>query len=57
MIMMTLVTTVLAPLFLVPAFAKGGSGLRSGGSEIAPEPEGPDERVEPVSDAGPPGDA
>ncbi len=56
-IMMTLVTTVLAPLFLVPAFAKGGSGLRRGGSEIAPGPEQPDERVEPVPGTRPPGDA
>ncbi len=53
-IMMTLVTTVLAPLFLVPAFAKGGSGLRRGGSDPNPELEQPDEIVEPVSGAGPP---
>ena len=31
-IMMTLVTTVLAPLLLVPAFAAGGSGRRSAGT-------------------------
>ena len=25
---MTMITTLLAPIFLVPAFQKGGSGLR-----------------------------
>ena len=39
------------------AFAKGGSGLRKGGSEIAPGAERQDERGEPVSGAGPSGDA
>lgn len=29
-ILMTMVTTLLAPIFLVPGFQKGGSGLRSG---------------------------
>jgi Kef-type K+ transport system membrane component KefB len=28
-IMMTIITTLLAPMFLVPAFQAGGSGLRS----------------------------
>jgi Kef-type K+ transport system membrane component KefB len=53
-IMMTLVTTVLAPVFLVPAFAKGGSGLRRGGPDSTPGPEQPDEPTELVSGAGPP---
>ncbi len=30
-IMMTLITTILAPILLVPAFAKGGSGRKSSG--------------------------
>jgi len=29
-ILMTMITTLLAPIFLVPAFQKGGSGLRKG---------------------------
>jgi hypothetical protein len=37
-IMMTLVTTVLAPLFLVPATQKPGSGLRSEENNLS-EPE------------------
>lgn len=34
-IMMTIITTLLAPIFLVPAFEKGGSGLRSDDSAAA----------------------
>src|SRR5918994_1231428 len=30
-IMMTLITTIVAPILLVPAFARGGSGRRAGG--------------------------
>jgi Kef-type K+ transport system membrane component KefB len=40
-IMMTLITTILAPIFLVPAFAKGGSGRR--------KPEAPMRNLPPVS--------
>jgi Kef-type K+ transport system membrane component KefB len=47
-IMMTLVTTLLAPLFLVPAFEKGGSGLRGGGSDSAAEPHQPVSGGQPV---------
>ena len=36
-IMMTIITTVLAPIFLIPAFNKGGSGLKHPPSE-EPEP-------------------
>jgi Kef-type K+ transport system membrane component KefB len=32
-IMMTLITTIVAPILLVPAFAKGGSGRRAGGAD------------------------
>ncbi|MCH7739769.1 MAG: cation:proton antiporter [Chloroflexi bacterium] len=53
-IMMTLITTVLAPLLLVPAFAKGGSGLRKGEPDATLAPERPDE---PVAGSGSPGDA
>jgi len=35
-ILMTLVTTVIAPLVLVPAFNRGGSGLRRGEEAIGP---------------------
>ncbi len=36
-IMMTLVTTILAPLLLVPAFTMKGSGIRREGAEPVPE--------------------
>jgi len=36
-ILMTLVTTIVAPLILVPAFARGGSGLRKKPAQAAPE--------------------
>lgn len=36
-ILMTLVTTIVAPLILVPAFARGGSGLQKRPAQAAPE--------------------
>jgi Kef-type K+ transport system membrane component KefB len=38
-ILMTMITTLLAPIFLVPAFQKGGSGLRKGDGGPAVEAE------------------
>ena len=39
-ILMTLITTVIAPVLLVPAFAKGGSGRRSGEARAKRETSG-----------------
>lgn len=47
-IMMTLVTTVIAPLGLVPAFRKGGSGLRKELPVGDDEQPSTDQQVEPV---------
>jgi hypothetical protein len=42
-ILMTVVTTLLAPILLVPAFRRGGPGTRYSEGDTAPEPAGDDE--------------
>jgi hypothetical protein len=47
-IMMTLVTTIVAPILLVPAFAKGGSGRRAGAADERKPRQLPTESPEPA---------